>query len=153
VSRRGHVTEFQLPKPTYGGTGIIGSAQGAVLVADPAGFIDKISAAGAVTRTQVPSAPGIPFAIAQLPNGTVGLRELTRYYQFPRHLLSFRPGPGKPSRTITLPDPLSNVVALTAGTGGTLWFADFGTSQAGELSPSGQIRFVGDRSPYGGISD
>jgi len=153
VSRSGHVTEFQLPKPTYGGTGIIGSAQGAVLVADPAGFIDKISAAGAVTRTQVPSAPGIPFAITQLPGGTVWLSELTGYYEFSRHLLSFRPGPGKPSRTVTLPDPLSNVVALAAGPGGTMWFADFGASQAGELSPGGRIRFFGDRFPYGGISD
>jgi virginiamycin B lyase len=153
VSRSGHVTEFPLPKPTYGGTGIIGPVSGQVLVADPAGFIDSISATGAVTRTRVPSAFGFPFAIAQLRNGTVWLSELTGYYEFSRHLLSFRPGSGKPVQTVTLPDPLSNVVALAAGRGGAVWFADFGTSQAGELSPGGRVRLFGVRSPYGGISD
>lgn len=153
VSRSGQVTEYPLPKPTYGGTGIIGSAPGAVMVADPAGFIDKISAAGAITRTRVPTSLGLPFAITQLPSGTLWLSELTGYYEFSRHLLSFRPGPGKPSRTVTLPNPLSNVVALAAGPGGTVWFADFGASQAAELTPGGRIRFFSDRSPYGGISD
>jgi len=153
VSRSGHVTEFPLPTPTYGGTGIIGSAPGAVLVADPAGFIDTISAAGAITRTRVPTALGHPFAIARLPSGTVWLSELTGYYESSRHLLSFRSGSGEPSQTVMLPDPLSNVVALAAGPGGTVWFADFGASQVGELSPGGRIRFFGDRSPNGGISD
>jgi virginiamycin B lyase len=34
-----------------------------------------------------------------------------------------------------------------------VWFADFGASQVGEVSPSGRVRVFGDRSPYGGISD
>jgi virginiamycin B lyase len=153
VSQGGQVSEFPLPKPTYGGTGIIGSVPGQVLVADPAGFIDSISAAGAVTRTRVPSRLGLPFAIARLRSGTVWLSELTGYYEFSRHLLSFRPGSGKPAQTVTLPDPLSNVVAVAAGRGGAVWFADFGTSQAGELSPGGRARLFGVRSPFGGISD
>jgi hypothetical protein len=150
VSPNGHVTEFRLPKPTYGGTGIIGSASGPVLMADPADAIDRISAAGAITRTRVTSALGFPFAIARLRSGTVWLSELTGYYEFSRHLLSFLPGSGQPARTVTLPDPLSNVVALAPGPGGAVWFGDFATSQVGEVSPSGRIRVFGDRSPYGG---
>jgi polyhydroxybutyrate depolymerase len=153
VSPNGHVAEFRLPKPTYGGTGIIGSAPGPALMADPAGAIDRISAAGAISRTRVPTAFGFPFAIARLRSGIVWLNELTGYYEFSRHLLSFRPGSGQPAQTVTLPDPLSNIVALAPGPGGAVWFADFGASQVGEVSPSGRARVFGDRSPYGGISD
>jgi polyhydroxybutyrate depolymerase len=153
VSPNGNVAEFRLRKPTSGGTGIIGSASGPVLMADPAGAIDRISAAGAISRTKVPSSFGFPFAIARLRSGTVWLSELTGYYEFSRHLLSFRLGSGQPAQTVTLPDRLSNIVALTPGPAGALWFADFGANQVGEVSPSGRVRAFGDRSPYGGISD
>jgi len=108
VSRSRHVMEFPLPKPTYGGTGIAGSAPGAVLVADPAGFIDKVSAASAVSRTR----------------GTVRARPPVRHHPAPQRdrvaqrthrLLRVLPPPaelparsGTPSQTVTLPDPLSS---------------------------------------------
>lgn len=123
VRPNGQVTEFPLAKPTYGGTGIVSSGGRSVLAADPAGFVRAISAGGAVTSTRVPSVFGLPFAIARLGDGTLWISELTGYYEFSRHLLSFPAGSGTPSRTLTLPNPLSDVVALAAGPGGTIWFA------------------------------
>ena len=117
VTAAGKVTEFSVPRPSYGPAGITGSGPGPVYGADPAGFIDTISADGSISPTRVPSAAGLPFAIARLPGGALWISELTGYFEYSRHLLSFPARSGKPSRTVTLPDPLSNVVALAAGPG------------------------------------
>ncbi len=123
--------------------------------ADPAGFIDTISADGAISPTRVPSVAGLPFAIAQLPGGTLWISELKGYFEYSRNLLSFPARSGKPSRTVTLPDPLSNVVALTAGPAGTrtVWFADFGTGDAGEITSAGRVLSFPVGTPASGLSD
>ncbi len=115
----GRVTEFTVPRPSYGPAGITGSGTGPVYAADPTGFVDTIPADGPVSPARVSSAAGLPFAIARLPSGILWISELNGYFEYSRHLLSFAPRTGKPLHTITLPDPLSNVVALAAGPVGT----------------------------------
>jgi len=153
VSPNGHISEFQIPRPSYGGTAIIGSRTGWVFAADPAGFIDMVSSGAAISRIKVPSILGLPFAITRLIDGTLWLSELTGFYELSRHLLSFPAGSGTPSQTLTLPDRLSNVVALAAGPGRTAWFADFGASDIGEVSRNGRVSFFTVEPPLGGISD
>jgi len=96
VTPTGQVTQFAVPRPTYGPAGITGSAAGPVYSADPVGFIDTIPASGSITATRVPSALGLPFAIARLAGGTRWISELTGYFEYSRHLLSFPPGSGTP---------------------------------------------------------
>ena len=141
VTAAGQVTEFSVPRPSYGPAEITGSGPGPVYGAEPAGFIDAISADGSISPARVPSAAGLPFAIARLPGGALWISEFKGYFEYSRHLLSFPARSGKPSRTVTLPDPLSNVVALAAGPTGTrtVWFADVGTGDAGEITPAGAI--------------
>jgi poly(3-hydroxybutyrate) depolymerase len=153
ASPSGHIAEFQIPRPSYGGTAITGSAAGQVLAADPAGFVDVVSASGVISRIKVPSVLGVPFAIARLANGAVWLSELTGYYEFSRHLLLFPAGRDRPSRTLTLSSPLSNVVALAPGNGGTVWLADFGSSDIGEVRPDGRVSVFDIGTPFGGLSD
>jgi virginiamycin B lyase len=153
VSPDGHITEFQIPRPSYGGTAITASAHGQMIVADPAGFVDDVSASGAISRIKVPSALGLPFAIARLGNGDVWLSELTGFYEFSRHLLRFPAASGRPSETLTLPSALSNVVALASGSGESVWFADFGDSDIGEVHPDGRLSLVDIGPPFGGLSD
>jgi virginiamycin B lyase len=155
VTAGGQVIEFPVPRPSYGPAGITGSGPGPVYGADPAGFIDTISAGASISPTKVPSAAGLPFAIARLSSGTLWISELKGYFEYSRHLLSFPPRSGKPSRTVTLPDPLSNVVALAAGPAGTrtVWFADFGTGDAGEITPAGHVSFFAAGTPASGLSD
>jgi virginiamycin B lyase len=155
VTATGKVTEFTVPRPTYGPAGVAGSGPGPVYAADPTGFIDTIAADGRISPVRVPSAAGVPFAIARMPSGILWISELTGYFEYSRHLLSFAPGSGKPLRTIALPDPLSNVVALAAGPAGTdtVWFADFGTGDAGEVSPAGGVSVFPVGTPASGVSD
>jgi virginiamycin B lyase len=153
VSPGGHITEFQIPRPSYGGTAIIGAGRGPVFAADPAGFIDVVLPGGAVGRIKVPSALGLPFAITRLSDGTLWLSELTGYYEFSRHLLSFPAGSGTPSRTLALPDRLSNVVGLAGGPGRTAWFADFGAGDIGEVGRNGRVSFFPVEPALGGLSD
>ncbi|HSR85908.1 MAG TPA: PHB depolymerase family esterase [Streptosporangiaceae bacterium] len=153
ASPSGQISEFQIPRPSYGGTAMTGSAGGQVLAADPAGFVDVVSATGVMTRIKVPSVLGLPFAIARLGNGDVWLSELTGFYEFSRHLLRFPAGSGRPTLTVTLPSPLSDVVALAAGTGGSAWFADFGNGDIGEVHPDGRLSVFGIGDPFGGLSD
>jgi poly(3-hydroxybutyrate) depolymerase len=155
VTSAGRVTEFAVHRPSYGPAGITGSASGPVYAADPTGFVDTILAAGQVSAARVSSTAGLPFAITRLPSGTLWVSELHGYYEYSRHLLSFEPGSGRLLRTITLPDPLSNVVALAPGPAGTgsLWFADFGTGDAGEVSPAGHVSFFRVGTPASGLSD
>jgi len=153
VAPSGRITEFQLPKPSYGGTAITASANGQELVADPAGFIDVVAADGAISRIKVPSILGLPFGIARLSSGAVWLSELTGYYEFSRHLLLFPAGSGRPTLTVTLPSPLSDVVALAAGDGGTAWFADFGSGDIGEVRPDGRYSLFETGSASGGLTD
>jgi virginiamycin B lyase len=153
ASTNGQVTEFQIPGPSYGGTAITASADGQLLAADPAGFIDVITASGAISRIKVPSALGLPFAIARLGSGEVWLSELTGFYEFSRHLLRFSGGTGRPSQTLSLPTALSNVVALAAGSSGSVWFADFGTSDVGEVRSDGRLSLFDIGPPFGGLSD
>jgi polyhydroxybutyrate depolymerase len=155
VTSRGRVTEFMVPPPSYGPAGITGSGTGPVYAADPTGFVDTIPADGPVSPARLSSAAGLPFAIARLPSGILWISELKGYFEYSRHLLSFAPRSGKPLRTITLPDPLSNVVALAAGpvATGAMWFADFGTGNAGEVSPDGRLSFFPVGTPASGLSD
>jgi virginiamycin B lyase len=153
VSPDGHISEFEIPRPSYGGTAITGGAAGQVLAADPAGFIDIVSASGVITRIKVPSRQGLPFAIARLPSGEIWLSELTGYYEFSRHLLRFPAGSGTPSLALTLPSGLSDVVALAAGRSGTVWLADFGSSDIGEVRSGGQLSLFDIGTPFGGLSD
>ena len=151
ISPDGQVTEIGLPRPTYGGTGITTGPGPAVWVADPAGSADRLGPAGAVTRMPL-SGPALPFAIAAPAGGGVVVNELTGYYEYSRVLVRLRPGQPA-ARALTLPDGRSNIDALAAGTAGTVWFADFGTSQIGELQPAGGLRLFADRAPYAGLSD
>lgn len=155
VTAGGQVTEFSVPRPSYGLAGITGSGPGPVYGADPAGFIDTISADGSISPTRVPSAAGLPFAIARLPGGALWISEFKGYFEYSRHLLSFPTRSGKPSRTVTLPDPLSNVVALAVGPAAmrTVWFADFGTGDAGEITSAGRVLFFAAGTPASGLSD
>jgi poly(3-hydroxybutyrate) depolymerase/streptogramin lyase len=153
VSGSGRVTEYQIPGLSYGGAAIMASPSGEVFAADPAGFVDVISRAGPVTRLQVPSDLGLPFAIGRSRDGTLWLSELTGFYEFSRQLLAFRDGSGTPSLTVTLPDPLSDVVALAAGPGNSVWFADFGGSDVGEVGPAGQVSVFAASPEFGGVSD
>jgi polyhydroxybutyrate depolymerase len=152
VSSTGRITEIQMPQPTYGGTGITGSPAGPVWIADPGGFIDTISPAGTVTRIRLP-ATGIPFAIAQSPFGHIWVSELTGYFEYSRVLLHLHPASGEPVSTLTLGSTMSDIDALAAGPGATVWFADFGTSQIGEINGDGRVRLFADMAPYSGLSD
>jgi polyhydroxybutyrate depolymerase len=149
----GRVTEFQIPAPSYGGAAITTSASGNVLTSDPAGFVDVVSSSGPVTRIQVPSALGQPFAIARSDDGRLWLSELSGFYESSRYLLAFRDGSGKPSLTVTLPNPLSDVVALAPGPADTVWYADFGSSDVGEVHPTGQVSRFDVGPAFGGLSD
>jgi len=152
VSRSGRVTEFRLPRPTLGGDGITGTPRGPVWVADPAGYIDRVTPAGMVTRTTLP-AGAIPFAITMTQLGTVWFSELTRYFEYSRVLRSLDGQPGLAAGALTLASRTSNMDALATGPAGTVWFTDFGNSQIGELGPGRRLRLFGDRAPYGGLSD
>jgi virginiamycin B lyase len=152
VSSTGRVTEIQIPRPAYGGIGITGSPAGPVWVADPGGFIDRITPAGTVTRKRLP-ARGVPFAIAQSAPGGIWVSELTGYFEYSRVLLHLHAASGALVSALTLASPRSNIDALAPGPGGTVWFADFGTSQVGEVSRNGRVRLFADRAPYSGLSD
>jgi virginiamycin B lyase len=152
ISPTGQVTEISLPRPSFGGTGITSGPGPAVWVADPAGSADRLAPSGAVTRTPLPSGPGLPFAIAASGGGSLVVSELTGYYEYSRVLVRIRPG--RPViQALTLPDRRSNIDALAAGSSGAVWFTDFGTSQVGELQPGGGFRLFGDEAPYAGLSD
>jgi virginiamycin B lyase len=153
VSSSGRMTEYQIPRLSYGAAAITSSASGDVFAADPAGFVDLISRDGPVTRLQVPSDLGLPFAIARPRDGTLWVSELTGFYEFSRHLLAFPDGSGAPSLTVTLPNPLSDVIALAAGPRDSVWFADFGGSDVGEVSPEGQVSLFAASPDLGGVSD
>jgi virginiamycin B lyase len=124
-----------------------------VYTPDPAGYIDAIRVGGSIGRIKVGTAFGFPFGIARFPDGSLWVSELTGFYEFSRHLLRFPAGSAKPSLTVTLPDRLSDVIALTAGPGGTVWFADFGTGQVGEVHQDGQVSVYDLTDPFGGLSD
>lgn len=153
VDSSSRIAEYQIPAQSYGGTAITASASGQAFAADPAGFIDVISPSGHLSRIHVPSELGLPFATTRLRDGTLWISELTGFYEFSRHLLAFSGGSGKPSRTVTLPDPLSDVVAVAAGPADTAWFADFGSSDVGEVSPHGQVSLFSASPAFGGLSD
>ena len=150
ISPSGQVTEISLPRPSLGGTGITRSA--ALWVADPSGSVDRLTPAGAITRTPLPTGHGAPFAITAVGGDSAVVSEFTGYFEHSRLLLRIRPGrPVVP--VLTLPSPLSDIDALAASPSGAIWFADFGTSQIGELPPGGGLRLFGDRTPYSGLSD
>jgi polyhydroxybutyrate depolymerase len=153
VSPGGQVTEFTMPRPSYGGVGITGSASGPVWAADPAGYIDRITAHGEVSRTRLPAGSGIPFAIAQRSDKSIWFSELTGYFEYSRVLVRLRAGSSVLTPAWTLANHDSNIDALAAGPDGTMWFTDFGSSQIGELQPAGHLRLFADPSPYGGLSD
>jgi poly(3-hydroxybutyrate) depolymerase len=153
VSSAGRITEFQIPGLSYGGAAITAAPTGEVLSPDPAGFVNVISPSGPVTRIHVPADLGLPFALARLRDGTLWLSELTGFYEFSRYLLAFPDGSGQPSLTVTLPSPLSDVVALAAGPGDSVWFADFGGSDVGEVSAHGQVSLLAADPGLGGLSD
>jgi len=154
VTSHGQVTEIQLPQPSYGGAGITGSGPaGPAWVADAAGFIDRITGAGTVTRIRAPPSGGIPFAITRSDQAKIWFSELTGYFEYSRQLLQLRAGSGSPAPALTLASGRSNIDALATGPAGTVWLADFGTSQVGELSPAGRLRLLGDGAPYSGLSD
>jgi poly(3-hydroxybutyrate) depolymerase len=153
VSHAGRITEFQIPGQSYGGAAITTAPSGEVLSPDPAGFVNVISPSGPVTRIHVPADLGLPFAIARLRDGTLWLSELTGFYEFSRYLLAFPDGSGQPSLTVTLPSPLSDVVALAAGPQDSVWFADFGGSDVGEVSAHGQVSLLAADPGLGGLSD
>jgi hypothetical protein len=48
-------------------------------------------------------------------------------------LLLLKIWPGRPPAALMLPGDLSDIDALTAGPGGSIWFTGFGTGQIGEL--------------------
>jgi virginiamycin B lyase len=152
LSRTGRVTEIQLPRPTYGGVGITSRPAGPVWVADPGGFIDRITPAGPVARTKLP-AKGIPFAIARPPGGGIWVSQLTGYFEYSRVLLHLPAAATGPVSILTLASPRSNIDALAAGPGSTVWFTDFGTSQVGEVARDDRVRLFADRAPYSGLSD
>jgi poly(3-hydroxybutyrate) depolymerase len=104
VSSTGRVTEIQMPRPAYGRTGITGSPAGPVWVADPGGFIDRITPAGAVTRKRLP-ARGVPFAIAQSVTGGIWVSELTGYFEYSRVLLHLHAASGGPISALNLFHP------------------------------------------------
>jgi virginiamycin B lyase len=115
-----------------------------------------------MTRIKVPSAAGLPFDVARLSSGALWLSELTGFYEFSRRLIGLPAGHGTPALPVTLPSPLSNVVALAAGPGSTsaagagpatVWFADFGASQVGEVRADGKVSLFNVGVPYGGLSD
>ena len=150
ISLSGKVTEVSLPRPSLGGTGITGTA--ALWVADPAGSADRLTLAGTVAKTPLPAGSGTPFAIAAVGGDAAVVSEFTGYFEHSRVLLRIRPGrPAIPA--LTLPSPLSDIDALAVSPSGAIWFADFGTSQIGELQPGGSFRLFGDRAPYAGLSD
>jgi len=153
VSPSGQVSEISLPRPSYGGAGIASSPGRALWVADPAGFADQLTSARTITRTPLPSGPGLPFALAVPGGGGLVVSEFTGYYEYSRVLVRTRPGlPAAQAQVLTLPNRLSNIDALAAGASGTVWFTDFGASQIGELQPGG-FRLFADKSPYAGLSD
>lgn len=152
VSPAGHVGEIKTQAPSYGGLGITAGPAGRVYSPDAAGFIDQITASGAITRTRLPAGSAIPFAIARR-GGQIWFSELTGYFEYSRRLVRLPGRPGRAWSGVTLRDRLSNIVAVAAGPSGALWFADFGTSTIGELTPAGRLRTFGDGSPNGGLSD
>ena len=114
ISGDGTIREFPIPAPSYGAGAITGSGPGPVFAADPAGFVDVVSPQGAMTRIKVPPAAGLPFGVARLSSGALWLSELTGFYEFSRHLIELPAGQGTRTLPVTLPNPLSNVVALAA---------------------------------------
>lgn len=81
----------------------------------------------------------VPFALARLRDGRTWLSELTGFYEFSHHLLSFAATSGRPSLTVTLPNRPSDVVALAPGSNQTAWLVDFGDDDVGEVRQSGAI--------------
>jgi len=148
ITPDGQVTEIELPKPTFGGTGIATGPAGTLIMADPGGVIDQVSATGTITQTKVPVAGGYPFAIA-LQGGRVWFTEISGYYEFSAALLTLPGG----VQTLSTGNSLSDIVALTSAPSGALWFADFGTDRVGEVTPSGQLTQFPDGSAFGGLSD
>ena len=162
ISGDGAIREFPIPAPSYGAGAITGSGPGPVFAADPAGFVDVVSPQGAMTRIKVPPAAGLPFGVARLSSGALWLSELTGFYEFSRHLIELPAGQGTRTLPVTLPNPLSNVVALAAGPGSTsaasagsaaVWFADFGASQVGEVRADGKVSLFNVGVAFGGLSD
>ena len=78
----------------------------------------------------LPSGHGLPFTIAA-PGGGIAVSELTGYYEYSRVLVRIRPGQQPGTQALALPDRRTNIDALAAGSSGTVWFTDFGTSQVG----------------------
>lgn len=155
ISPDGQVTELPLPRPSFGGAGITGRPGGPVWTADPAGYVDEITAGGKISRTRVPAGSGLPFAIAATGDGSIWITELTGYFEHSGVLIRVPAGGDgpAPAPALTLASHAANVDALAAGPARTLWFTDFGASQIGELGPAGRLRLFADPSPYSGLSD
>ena len=152
VSRGGQVTEITLPEPSLGGDGITQGPGHTVWVADPAGYADTISVAGHISRTRLPGTGGVPFAILARAGGDAMVSEFTGYFEHSRLLLDIQPG-RPPATALMLPGTLSDIDALAAGPGESVWFTDFGASQIGELRPDGTVRLFPDQAAYAGLSD
>ncbi len=150
VTSRGQVREIALPRPGSGGNGITAGPDGTIWTADGRGYLVQLTARH-VGRVRLPGS-GVPFAVAAPAGQVVYVSELTGYYEYSRLLLASRPGhPATPA--LTLPSALSNIDALAAGPGGSVWFTDFGTGQVGELRPGGRVRLFTDLAAWSGLSD
>jgi virginiamycin B lyase len=137
-------------RPSFGGNGITAGPDGTVWTADGAGYLDRLTS-GHAGRVRLP-AGGVPFAVAAPAGQVVYVSELTGYFEYSRLLLASRPGrPATPA--LTLPSALSNIDALAAAPGGSVWFTDFGTGQVGELRPGGRVRLFADPAAWSGLSD
>ena len=95
----------------------------------------------------------MPLAIVQQHGNGVWVSEFTGYFEHSRVLVHLPAGTGGPPRLVTLATPRSDIDALAAGPAGSVWFADFGADELGELGRHGGLRLFPDRAPYGGLSD
>ncbi|MBV9208929.1 MAG: hypothetical protein JO037_26760 [Actinobacteria bacterium] len=152
VTAGGQISEISLPAPSLGGTGLADGPDGSLWVADPAGYADRVTLAGQVTRTRLPRAGGTPLAITAPAAGTAYLNQATGYFEHSHVILRIRSGQS-PALAGSLPGSLANIDALATGPAGTVWFTDFGTGQIGELRPGRPPRLFPDPARYAGLSD
>ena len=150
VTSNGQVTEFALPRPTYGGFGLRRAPDGDLFITDPAGSVDRISAAGAITRIPLRGDAGTPFAVAVSPAGQAWFSEFRGYFEYSTTLVPL----ASQNAPVTLPDPVSDIDSVSAGPANALWFADYGTSQVGELNlATRHVRLFPAGPRYGGLND